>query len=500
MAVTRQSWANSVLSALGLPTSKSNVQIMVGWTLAEGGAGPQFGVAGNTASFNPLNTKQVMPGSTDSGGGIQAYQSWAQGLEATIQTLSNGNFGSILSMLQSGEATPAAAAAAIDGSRWGTQDLTAALISGATTTGGDPVQGVTGGGIFGLGGTGTSSGGPNGSLWQVGDSLNPDQDYWTTINQYGQDAQWYVFSDGDALYAADGFKLMGQTPAALIALFDPNVLAADLTYDNTAFQATHTSLKKGKVVRRAALARTTSPTECEIKVICDIDKFRGGEVVYLKQFGPADGLWLVGECRRSMFQIYSTLTLTQAMMPVNALTGLELGPQYLAGSAASAAGSGTVIATMISEAASISNEHLPYVWGGGHKSVGKPDGGQSGSPVPGFDCSGAVAAVLAAGGLWPDNTSVPSDAGVISQLLNQGGVIAPGQGTGRPEVTLFDNPGHHIYMRINGQYWGTWAGGADAPGGGGWCPSGFPMPGFNAYHVLPSVLGQQPAQISQQGG
>ena len=35
----------------------------------------------------------------------------------------------------------------------------------------------------------------------------------------------------------------------------------------------------------------------------------------------------------------------------------------------------------------------------------------------GYDCSGAVAAVLAGAGLWPAGTPVPNDAGVISYLL-----------------------------------------------------------------------------------
>lgn len=376
------------------------------------------------------------------------------------------------------------------------------MISGAAvskTDGGSPVSGVTGGGIFGLGGTGTSSGGPNGSLWQVGDSMNPDMDYWTCMNQYSQDAQWYFFSDGESLYAADGFKLMGQTPAAVIVLFDPNVIDASLTYDNTAFQATHTSLKKGKVVRRAALARTTSPTECEIKLICAIDKFRGGDVVYLKMFGPADGLWMIGEARRSIFELYTTLTLVQAMMPVNALTGLALGPQFVPGKKASAPGSGTVIAAMLSEAASINNEHLPYLYAGGHSSAGTP----SGSPNPGFDCSGAVGAVLAAGGIWREGAPVPASNTIVDELLARGGVLAPGQGHGNPEVTLIDNS-THIYMRINGQFWGTWAGGSDAPGGGGWCASGSIMSSMGGIptrvtHILPTVLGEQPAQVTSTG-
>jgi hypothetical protein len=44
--------------------------------------------------------------------------------------------------------------------------------------------GLSGGGVFGLGGTGTPANAKQVSLWVVGDSSNPDQDYFTTINQY----------------------------------------------------------------------------------------------------------------------------------------------------------------------------------------------------------------------------------------------------------------------------------------------------------------------------
>ncbi len=59
----------------------------------------------------------------------------------------------------------------------------------------------------------------------------------------------------------------------------------------------------------------------------------------------------------------------------------------------------------------------PYVWGGGHGQAGIASVGMKGPGYNGkrrgFDCSGAVAAVLVAGGLWPAGHSVPNDAGLI---------------------------------------------------------------------------------------
>lgn len=155
------------------------------------------------------------------------------------------------------------------------------------------------------------------------------------------------------------------------------------------------------------------------------------------------------------------------------------------------AGGTTVIDAMISGAATISNADYPYVWGGGHTSAGTPSTGTGGSTI-GYDCSGSVAAVLAAAGLWTKGSPVPTDDGVIQQLLSQN-IIAPGPGSDSPECTLYDNPGVHIFMRLNGQYWGTSDGSngnASQPhGGAGWLhDSHSDAQTFNAYHVLPSIL------------
>ena len=450
MAVTRASWAHSLLSALDVPITSQNLAIIVGWATAEGGAGPQFGVPANIASYNPLNTTQTEPGSVGTPGNVppvQAYANWAQGLQATVTTLNNGNYPDILDMLQSGTASAAVAARTIDGSKWGTRDLTAALISGAdisTATTGDAVQSITGGGVYGLGGTGTTANAPAASLWIVGSSSNPDQDCWTTANQYAQNAQWYWFTDGETVFAADGYLLMAQTPAAIIVLWDPGVLAANDTYDNTSWNYTTTHTAKGSTVRRASLTKIVSPTEIELKLICDIDEFRGGDTVYLKNFGVADGIWLVSEAVRSYFAPYATLTLVQAMQPLNANSGLALGPAYLGGPAASKPGSGTVVRAMIREAADINAKAYPYVWGGGHARAGFPDRGVVGQGPGangtniGFDCSGAVGAVLAAAGLLPWGQPVPGDQGLIQALH------AEGRARERPGVR---EPGGHPVRR-----------------------------------------------------
>jgi hypothetical protein len=256
----------------------------------------------------------------------------------------------------------------------------------------------------------------------------------------------------------------------------------------------------------------TSPTQVTLRVICDIDKFRGGDTVYLAAFGPSDGVWLIGERRRSVFQPYSDLTLVQAMQPINASSGLALGVQYQTGPAASKPGAGTVIAAMISEAATINNDDYQYRWGGGHPQAGTPSVGEVGGPAgsagppPGFDCSGAVAAVLVAGGLWQKGAPVGGDASIPAALLGSGNptgapVAVPSSGSGTPEVTIYDCPGVHIFMRINGEIWGTADGSGHLPAtpnqGAGWIPNGVPGgPGFTPIHIRQDVLGQSATAVA----
>jgi hypothetical protein len=134
------------------------------------------------------------------------------------------------------------------------------------------------------------------------------------------------------------------------------------------------------------------------------------------------------------------------------------------------------------------------VHGGGHAqagtaSIGIKGPGYNGRRI-GYDCSGAVGAVLAAAGLWPPGSGVPADNGEIAQLRS-GHLIARGTGT----VTLYDKPGVHIFMNIAGRFFGTSDGGEGSPlyphGGAGWLDDGVPdaaSHAFKRYHLIASAL------------
>jgi hypothetical protein len=87
---------------------------------------------------------------------------------------------------------------------------------------------------------------------------------------------------------------------------------------------------------------------------------------------------------------------------------------------------------------------------------------------------------------------VPNDAWVIRELLAQG-IIAREAGAPPDEVTLYDDPGVHIFMNIDGRFFGTsdGGGGGSRRGGPSWLADGAPEASshvFKQYHVLPSVL------------
>lgn len=164
-----------------------------------------------------------------------------------------------------------------------------------------------------------------------------------------------------------------------------------------------------------------------------------------------------------------------------------------------AGGRMSVVAALAAAADGVTAADFPYVYAGGHAqagiaSVGVKGPGYNGRRI-GFDCSGSVAAVLSSAGLWQVASGVPSDAGIIAQLLHEH-LIARGRGHGASEVTLYDDAGVHIFMDIDGRFFGTsdGAGGGNPNGGAGWLDDGAPDASsrrYKPYHLLPGVLREQ---------
>lgn len=117
------------------------------------------------------------------------------------------------------------------------------------------------------------------------------------------------------------------------------------------------------------------------------------------------------------------------------------------------------LARMIAEANAIASHGYNYEWGGGHGGLGVPSHGygHGSGPGVGFDCSGAVSAILGAAGL----ISSPM---VASQFMQYGD---PGPGKW---LSIFADP-VHTFMQLNGRYFGT---SLSNPGGGANWFSSFP--------------------------
>lgn len=109
-----QGWEAQFLQAARLPVTARNIQLVRGWQASEGG----------TAAFNPLNTTTRAAGSTsyNSNGGtpVQNFKSRADGIAATVRTLYNGHYGTIINALKQGNSDYRSFGQAVDSSPWGT--------------------------------------------------------------------------------------------------------------------------------------------------------------------------------------------------------------------------------------------------------------------------------------------------------------------------------------------------------------------------------------------
>ena len=149
---TARTWAIALLKRLGAPTTEDNVRAIMSWEVAEGGHWE------NTATYNPLNTTQNADGASSMNGvGVKAYTSWDQGLTATVQTLTNGNYAPILHALHTGK-DAAGVLQAVTASPWSSYPNGINLIGSNNSYGTGPGQTSGGAGQVVGGGAGGAAG------------------------------------------------------------------------------------------------------------------------------------------------------------------------------------------------------------------------------------------------------------------------------------------------------------------------------------------------------
>src|SRR5215831_13538811 len=118
-------WRERILAGVGVKPTQQNLEFFDAWARAEGGS----------AANNPFNTTQQAPGATSYNSvGVRNYTSPQEGIDATVNTLTNGRYGNIIGALRKGDSAMSAAQA-LANSPWGTGALVEKILGGPAPTG-----------------------------------------------------------------------------------------------------------------------------------------------------------------------------------------------------------------------------------------------------------------------------------------------------------------------------------------------------------------------------
>lgn len=200
------------------------------------------------------------------------------------------------------------------------------------------------------------------------------EDTWTCIQRLAQEVNWRAFMWRGALFYMSEEDLFAQQPRMHITAGFDGVDWIDYDYD-------------------------TGKATGECTVTCRFNRWIAspGTVVVVEGEGdPVDGKWLVHSLSRSWFSKQGTITLKK---PSHSF--LEPAPEVDQVSVNDQVGGN--IDRAYAKAEAIHSKRYPYVWGGGHG----PGFGPTGGPPKGYDCSGAVSAVLHAGGMLDTPEATP---------------------------------------------------------------------------------------------
>lgn len=92
-------WKRDLLKRIGAPATRQNLEFLATWQRWEGGH------TNNDARFNWLNTTQKSPGAVRkiNSVGVLAFDTYANGINATANTLNNGRYKDIVQSLRTGD-------------------------------------------------------------------------------------------------------------------------------------------------------------------------------------------------------------------------------------------------------------------------------------------------------------------------------------------------------------------------------------------------------------
>jgi hypothetical protein len=244
------------------------------------------------------------------------------------------------------------------------------------------------------------------------------EDAWECTGRYADLVNWRRFiTDDTFIWAYDDalFKLPVQASWApddpWISEFD-----YDLDYGKTARAATMTVIGE------------------------NIDKLRAGFPIIMRNAEGASGRWLV-------WSVSETDGANEARVELHAAEQKLKEPRSETVTRADPndgeiQGDGSIVDKVIAQGKVISDQGLPYVWGGGHAVAGRPDRGTGRDPGIGYDCSGYTAACLLAAGVLPDDWKhgVPVS-GTFASSWGE-----PGRGR---TMTVWANA-THVFIEVHG--------------------------------------------------
>lgn len=292
--------------------------------------------------------------------------------------------------------------------------------------------------------------------FQRGGTDGTEENSWACLQRLAQEVGWRCFiSDGAVWFIAET-TLIKSKPRATLSEDTLGVDVIDFDIDN------------GKVTSEATVSARAGR-----------HALPPGSVVELEDCGPGDGRWLVHTTGRGIFDAATTVTLKRETKPLPepaAETTSTTTTGSIGGSSFSAAGGATneQVDRAYATAQAIHAKRYPYAYGGGHGACGVP----SGSPA-GLDCSAAVCAVLAGGGMG----FRPGGPVMASGALMSWGEAGKGQ-----LLTVYTRPGGHdghafiVFHTSKGdEHFGTGTWGKDW-GGAGLNPQMHYLESFTARH------------------
>jgi hypothetical protein len=246
--------------------------------------------------------------------------------------------------------------------------------------------------------------------FQRGGSGGTKEDSWTCLQRLASEVQWRCFVSAGTVYFISETELLKAKPRLILDEDTDGVLGIDFDIDT------------GKPIS-------------EVTITARADRWAAGPGVVVEltdRMGLAQGRYLVATINRGLFDATATITCRKPMQPLPE-PAAQTSSVTVSTKASTTQGSlaGSTVDKAYAAAEAITGKHYPYVWGGGHAHAGVPDHGQ-GSPTIGYDCSGAVSAVLASAGMGLQLLGPAMDSTALTSWGD------PGQGE---HITVWARPG-----------------------------------------------------------